>query len=81
MGDFVFTELRLIEGIDTVQFRELFGRSFEDVFGKILVSENMLPYLEIRRSGSGDIERLALSRKGLDNTNPVMQRFIETLYE
>ena len=81
IGDFVFTELRLIEGIDLEQFRELFGTDFEEVFGKLLFDEELSQYLDIRRDENEKLTHLSLSRRGFDNTNPVMQRFIETLYE
>ncbi len=79
MGDFVFTELRLIKGIDTEQFRELFGKDFEDVFGELLEDRKLQKYLEIKRGEDGKLCGLALSSSGLDNTNTVMQRFIQSL--
>ena len=79
MGDFVFTELRLIKGIDTEQFKELFGKNFEDVFGELLKDRKLQKYLEIKRGEDGKLCGLALSSSGLDNTNTVMQRFIQYL--
>ena len=71
-GDFIFTQLRLIRGLDTGLYRELFGSSFEEDLAPAvgeLISEGMLC-----RPDPGHI---ALTEKGLDNTNPVMQRLLE----
>ncbi|MBO4819151.1 MAG: radical SAM family heme chaperone HemW [Firmicutes bacterium] len=76
MGDFVFTQLRLIDGIDLKQFKELFGKDFEDVFGELLEDKGLSEYLIIVRDFSGRLAKVALSRKGLDNTNIVLQRFL-----
>ncbi len=81
MGDFVFTELRLINGIDLWQFKEVFGRDFEEVFGEALSDEELKPYLKVQRDEKGKLTALSLSRRGLDNTNMVMQRFLEALYQ
>ncbi len=80
IGDFVFTQLRLISGIDLEKFRVLFGRDFEDVFGELLKDPDLLPYLDIQRDNDGKLAGLALSRLGLDNTNKVMERFIRAIY-
>ena len=81
MGDFVFTELRLINGIDLWQFKETFGKDFEDVFGEALSDKGIKPYLEMQSDEKGKLTALSLSRRGLDNTNMVMQRFLEVLYQ
>ena len=81
MGDFIFTELRLVKGVDTDQFRELFGKNIEDVFGKLLKEGELSEYLEISGDKEGKLKGLALNRKGFDNTNYVMKRFIEAIYE
>ena len=80
MSDFVFTELRLIKGVDIDQFEELFGCRFEDVFGALLEDKELSAYLNVNRNSEGKLTGLTLSRIGLDNTNPVMQRFIEAVY-
>ena len=81
MGDFIFTELRLIQGIDLLQFKELFGKDFEEVFGALLEDKDLSEYLTVERDRKGRLTKAALSRKGLDNTNYVMQRFIEAIYQ
>ena len=81
MGDFVFTELRLIKGIDIKGFEQSFGKDFEDVFSAVLDSQDIAPFIDVKRDEDGKLSGLSLSRRGLDNTNMVMQRFLEALYE
>ena len=81
MGDFVFTELRLIKGIDIKGFEQSFGKDFEDVFSAVLDSQDIVPFIDVKRDEDGKLSGLSLSRRGLDNTNMVMQRFLEALYE
>ena len=69
-GDFVFTELRLIDGFDPEDYRKAFGSSFEKDFEPSfseLLNEGLLEY----RAG-----RIALTEKGLDYTNPVMEKLL-----
>ena len=72
-GDFVFTELRLIEGFDTEDYKKMFGTDFADDFGEAylsLIKEGLLTV----KSGM-----VALSETGRDNTNPVMERLLEAI--
>ncbi|MCR4805285.1 MAG: radical SAM family heme chaperone HemW [Clostridia bacterium] len=65
--DFVFTELRLIEGFRKAAYSRLFGSSFEEDFGAA--------FEELKQKGlmaeEGGFVRL--SPEGLDQTNPVME--------
>ena len=79
--DFIFTELRLIDGIDLEAFEDMFGMSFESEFSDLLNSGDINEYLDMERDEEGKLIKLALNRRGLDNTNPVMQKFIEAVYE
>ena len=79
--DFIFTELRLIDGIDLEAFEDMFGMSFESEFSGLLNSGDINEYLDMEKDEEGKLIKLALNRKGLDNTNPVMQKFIEAVYE
>ncbi len=79
--DFIFTELRLIDGIDLEAFEDMFGMSFESEFSNLLNSDDINEYLDMERDEEGKLIKLALNRRGLDNTNPVMQKFIEAVYE
>lgn len=66
-GDFVFTELRLIDGFDPADYRAMFGSEFtEDFCTEDLVEQGLL-YV-------GD--RIKLTEKGLDYTNPVMEELL-----
>ncbi len=69
-GDFIFTQLRLTEGLDTDLYRSLFGSDFEAEHAAALsecVSRGLLA-----KHGY----RIAFTEKGLDMTNPVMAEFL-----
>ncbi|MBR5980706.1 MAG: coproporphyrinogen III oxidase, partial [Firmicutes bacterium] len=68
--DFVFTELRLIDGFRKQDYQNMFGRGFEEDFGPA--------FMELKREGlmeeaDGSVR---LTQKGLDQTNPVMERLL-----
>ena len=68
--DFVFTELRLIEGFRRETYRNMFGRGFEEDFGPAyekLVRDGLL------EEADGFIR---LTPAGLDKTNPVMEALL-----
>ncbi|MDO5441355.1 MAG: radical SAM family heme chaperone HemW [Bacillota bacterium] len=72
-GDFIFTKLRLIEGFDKKEYEDRFGISFEDEFNdsyKSLLEEGLL---------KEENYIISFTKKGLDYTNPVMQRLLEKL--
>ena len=72
-GDFVFTELRLVEGFDTEDYRKMFNTGFAEDFGEAftqLINEGLLV------CGGG---KVALSETGRDYTNPVMERLLEAI--
>ncbi len=72
-GDFIFTRLRMIEGFDKKEYFDRFGIEFEkefaDVYNK-LVTDNLL-YEEN--------SKIKFTKKGLDYTNPVMQKLLEVI--
>ena len=68
--DFVFTELRLIDGFRKEDYQNMFGRGFEEDFGpayRELVREGLM------EEADGSVR---LTQKGLDQTNPVMERLL-----
>jgi oxygen-independent coproporphyrinogen-3 oxidase len=68
--DFVFTELRLIEGFRKEDYQIMFGSAFEDDFAPAyqnLLSEGLL------EEADGFIR---LTPAGLDQTNPVMEALL-----
>ena len=72
-GDFIFTQLRLTEGLNASFYRQLFGEEFSADFGKALEELAAKGYII-------DTERgVRLTEKGLDNINPVMQTLLEEL--
>ena len=68
--DFVFTELRLIDGFRKEDYQNMFGCGFEEDFGPAygeLVREGLM------EEADGFVR---LTQKGLDQTNPVMERLL-----
>ncbi len=68
--DFVFTELRLIDGFDEADYEELFGSSYEEDFGRAsreLESEGLLERTE---------KGWRLSPDGIDENYLLMERLI-----
>ncbi len=87
-GDFIFTQLRLIEGLDTALYRSLFGTEFEDDFAPVLqelLNEGLLKAVlpntvsSIQSSGIRKPSRIAFTPEGLDKTNMVMERLLSLL--
>ncbi|MCQ2561561.1 MAG: radical SAM family heme chaperone HemW [Clostridia bacterium] len=68
--DFIFTELRLIDGFSLADYKEMFGCEYEDDFGKVTEELEAEGYMEKTEKGW----KLTLS--GLDNTNNVMERLM-----
>jgi len=70
MSEAVFLGLRLIEGMDTGEFRERFGREIEDVYGE--------PVRRLERQGLINLEGgfLRLTRRGLMLGNRVFAEFV-----
>ncbi len=72
-GDFIFTQLRLIRGLDTGFYRQLFGTDLAEEFAdplEKLASEGFITVSD---------GRVVLTPYGLDNTNPVMQELLYAL--
>ncbi len=72
-GDFIFTQLRLADGMDGGLYARLFGRPIEDDFGiplRKLIKEGFIEEAE------GCIR---LTASGLDATNPVMEELLSAL--
>ena len=68
--DFVFTELRLIEGFAKEDYKKMSGSDFEKDFAPAyqqLLTEGLLE----EKDG-----RIRLTSEGLDKTNPVMERLL-----
>ena len=72
-GDFVFTKLRLTDGFDPSEYNSLFGTGFPGDFTDVLPDLMEEGYME--EYGG----RLRLTAKGLDSTNIVMRRLIESI--
>lgn len=71
-GDLLFTALRLLDGLDLDRYKELFGSAFDDDFGReasLLQDEKLL-----ERKGSF----LTFTAAGLDQTNVVLERLLNT---
>ena len=72
-GDFLFTQLRLIDGLDTSLYRRLFGTDFAEEFAEPLEKLTAGGFVETH----GD--HISLTANGLDSTNPVMQELLYAL--
>ncbi|HPX70155.1 MAG TPA: radical SAM family heme chaperone HemW [Bacillota bacterium] len=72
-GDFIFTCLRLTEGFAESSYRDYFGSAFTDDFG--------LAAAALKKDGLLSVSggRVFLTERGVDNTNPVMERLLEVL--
>jgi len=69
-GDFIFTELRLVDGFPLKEYEEMFGISFTEEYKETvyeLIEEGLLEIQD---------ERCRFTEKGLDFTNPVMERLL-----
>lgn len=75
-GDFIFTQLRLVEGFELKDYGERFGRSFIDEFKMPLAGLFDAGLLE--RTADG---RLKLTACGLDNTNLIIKNLLYALEE
>ncbi len=72
MEEFMFLGLRLVEGVDTSEFKRLFGRNIADVYCDVITKYKELELLEYSKDGA----RLKLTDKGLDVSNTVMADFL-----
>ena len=72
-GDFLFTQLRLIEGMDTGLYQRLFGTSIESDVGGALEELEADGLIETSE------DRIRLTEKGLDMTNPIEEKLLEAL--
>ncbi|WP_173696483.1 radical SAM family heme chaperone HemW [Clostridium saccharoperbutylacetonicum] len=70
MEEFVFMGLRMVEGIQINEFKELFGKDIYKVFGEV-IEKNIEKELLISDSG-----KLYLSPRGIEVSNYVMSDFI-----
>ena len=70
MEEYMFLGLRRIKGISKADFRRTFGRSVENVYGKVLIHMYQKQLLE----DTGD--NICLTEKGIDVSNYVMSEFL-----
>lgn len=70
MEEFMFLGLRLMRGVDTEEFKRLFGKPMEEVYGKQLASFTAQGLL-FRDKG-----RLALTPRGIDVSNVIFAEFL-----
>lgn len=69
-GDFIFTQLRLIDGLDLDKYKEMFATDFLTEHKQVL--ENLFADDMLKLKGN----KLMFTEKGLDNTNPVMEKLL-----
>ena len=82
-GDFIFTKLRLIDGFDAAEYKDMFGTDFFADYAlplQELADDGMLELADKAAGGrASDGAIVRFTQKGLDRTNPVMQKLIETV--
>lgn len=66
----MFLGLRMMAGISTESFKEVFGRDFYEVYGEI--AANQMKQGLIKREGS----RIRLTDMGIDVSNTVMAEYM-----
>lgn len=76
MEEFMFLGLRLTEGVSPAEFKKNFGRAIEEVYPGLLDRLEAQGLLCRSYGASGEIERVFLSRFGLDVSNRVMAEFL-----
>lgn len=70
MEEYMFLGLRMMKGVDTERFGELFGKSFDELYGEI-TARQIEQGLMVR-----DGNRVRLTDIGIDISNTVMAQFI-----
>lgn len=70
MEEYMFLGLRMMKGVDTERFGELFGRSFEELYGEI-TARQIEQGLMVR-----DGNRVRLTDIGIDISNTVMAQYM-----
>lgn len=70
MEEFMFLGLRMMAGISTESFKEVFGRDFYEVYGDI--AANQMKQGLIKREG----DRIRLTDMGIDVSNTVMAEYM-----
>lgn len=70
MEEFMFLGLRLTEGVDTGEFRRMFGKNMEEVYGKPVAEFEAQGLLE--RAG----DRIRLTPRGIDVSNVIFAAFL-----
>ena len=70
LAEFMFLGLRLTEGVSFARFRQRFGKEMDAVYGKELQELTELGLLLRDESG------VRLSRRGIDVSNAVFERFL-----
>lgn len=76
MEEFMFLGLRLCAGVMEEEFRNIFGKSMEEVYGEIIAANISEGLLEYQEGSEGEDRRLALTGKGIDVSNYVMSQFL-----
>ncbi|MEE3469354.1 MAG: radical SAM family heme chaperone HemW [Butyrivibrio hungatei] len=74
--EFMFLGLRLIEGVDLVEFESLFGQKIEEVYSEVIDKYAELGLLQRFVEEKTGHEHLCLTTNGLDVSNTVMADFL-----
>ncbi len=75
-GDFIFTALRLTEGMDAGEWKRLFGSDIFEELGDALEEQIGKGLLAVEESSGHSGKMIRFTPEGLDRTNPVMEALI-----
>ncbi len=70
MEEFMFLGLRKTAGVRKADFKRMFGRELEEVYGEIIEKQVGLSLMEEGRDG------VRLTERGMDAANEVMAKFL-----
>ncbi len=77
MEETMFLGLRMAKGVDCERFRECFGQTPEEIYGRELEESIREGLLEVHPEGPGQGRRYALTKRGVDVSNYVMAKFLQ----
>ena len=77
MEETMFLGLRMAKGVDCERFRECFGQTPEEIYGRELEESIREGLLEVHPEGPGQGRRYVLTKRGVDVSNYVMAKFLK----
>ncbi|MBR6501364.1 MAG: coproporphyrinogen III oxidase, partial [Firmicutes bacterium] len=78
-AEFLFTGLRLAQGVDLNEFEERFGQTLESMYATVVTELEEFRrqgYLIIEGTGEAGCRRMYLTERGMDISNRIMALFV-----